>query len=98
MSKDPSRKLVMRFLADLLDRTMDITDDDAHQRAVQAFVDELLPWFPPDAPPQMESRLFDRLNLDERTEIVSVDLSPAGWICFRAWCHRRGLNFRMSFS
>ena len=78
MSKDPSRKLVMRFLADLLDRTMDITDDDAHQRAVQAFVDELLPWFPPDAPPQMESRLFDRLNLDdpEKGRVVRVSAVP----------------------
>ena len=42
-----SSTLVCRFVADVLDRTLDITDDAEHQRAQQAFVDELRPWMPP---------------------------------------------------
>ncbi len=38
-----SSPLACRFLATLMDRVMDRTDDAAHQRAVQAFVDELRP-------------------------------------------------------
>ncbi len=98
MFKSPSENLVMRFVAELLDRTMDITDNAAHQRAVQAFVNELLPWFPSDAPRQAKTRLFNRLDLDKRTDTVSIDLAPAGWICFRAWCNRQGLNPMMSSS
>ncbi len=98
MSQSPSQKLVMQFLAELLRRTMGIADHEAHQRAVQAFVDELIPWFPPDAPPKVKSRLFDHLDIDERTEIISVAFSPAGHVCFRAWCNRLGLNPLMSSS
>ena len=96
MSRNPSEQLVFRFVAELIDRTIDIADEHMHQRAVQAFVDELVPWLPPDAPLQVHSRLFERLDLDERTDTVSVDLSPAGWFCFHAWCNRHGLNPLMS--
>jgi len=98
MSENLSQKLVMRFFAELIDRTRGITDNDAYQRAAQAFVDELVPWFPPDAPRKVKSRLFDHLDLDERTGIVSVEFSAAGRVCFRAWCNRQGLNPLMSSS
>ena len=46
-TQHPASTLVCRFVAEILGRTLHITDDAAHQKAVQAFVDELRPWMPP---------------------------------------------------
>ena len=43
----PVSMLVCRFVAAVLERTLDLSDDAAYQRAVQAFVNELRPWMPP---------------------------------------------------
>ena len=48
---DPAFTLVCRFMADVLERTIDISNNAAQQRAVRAFVDELRPWMPPVAGP-----------------------------------------------
>jgi hypothetical protein len=37
-----SSTLVCRFVADVLERTLDIADDAAYQRALQAFVDDVV--------------------------------------------------------
>ena len=50
-SAEPSSTLVRRFVADVLERTIDTLDDEAYQRAVQEFVEELRPWMPPVAAP-----------------------------------------------
>ena len=65
---EPASSLVCRFVADVLKRTMDIADDAAYQRAVQAFVDELRPWMPPvigGARPH--APLFSRMEIEDAT-------------------------------
>ena len=78
---------------------MDIDDDHAYQRATQAFVDELSPWMPPvDAPIRSHATLFSRLEIDEQTDLISVDFTPEGLAYFRAWLRRQGLDPLMSTS
>lgn len=94
-----SSTLACRFMAELLERTIDIVDDHAHQQAVQAFVDELRPWIPPTSgPARSYATLFDRLELDEQTGMVSAAFSPEGLACFRGWLRRQGLDPAMSAS
>jgi hypothetical protein len=38
---EPASMLVCRFVADVLERTIDLSDEATRQRAVQAFVEEL---------------------------------------------------------
>jgi hypothetical protein len=88
-----SSTLVCRFVADVLDWTLDIADDAAYQRALQAFVDELQPWMPPIAGPvRSHAPLFSRMDLDEDTGQVSVAMTPEGLACFRGWLRRQGLD------
>jgi hypothetical protein len=88
-----SSTLVCRFVADVLDRTLDIADDAAYQRALQAFVDELRPWMPPIVgPARSHAPLFSRMDLDEDTGQVSVVMTPEGLACFRGWLRRQGLD------
>ena len=86
--------LACRFMAELLDRTMDIVDDAAHQREVQAFLDELKPWLHlGDCPaPRPEFTVFSSINMDQETEMVSIDFTPEGLAFFRAWLRRRGMD------
>ena len=71
-----SSTLACRFMADLLGRTIHITDDAAYQHAVQAFVDELQPWMPPvSGPTRSYASLFSSLELDEHTDEVSADFT-----------------------
>ncbi len=94
-----SSSLACRFMAELMERVMDIKDDAAHQRAVQAFVDELRPWMPPvDGPPQSHAPLFSRLEIDQDTDQVSVEFTPEGLACFRGWLRRQGIDPVMSTS
>ena len=94
-----SSTLACRFMAELLERTIDIVDDHAHQQAVQAFVDELRPWIPPTSGPALSHvTLFDSLELDEQTGMVSVAFTPEGLACFRGWLRRQGLDPAMSTS
>ena len=94
-----SSTLACRFIAELLGRTIHITDDIAYQHAVQAFVDELQPWIPPvSGPTQSYATLFSSLELDEHTGEVSADFTSEGLACFRGWLRRQGLDPVMSTS
>ena len=100
LSSEPyASTLVCRFVAEVLERTIDMVDDTAHQRAVQAFIDELEPWMPPaHGHVRSHAPLFYSLDLDEKTGEVSVDCTPEGLLCFRGWLNRQGLSPAMGTS
>jgi hypothetical protein len=90
---EPASPLVCRFVADVLERTMDIADDAARQRAVQAFVDDLRPWMPPViGGARSHAPLFSRMEIEDETGKVSVAFTPEGLTCFRGWLRRQGLD------
>ena len=89
----PVSMLVCRFVAAVLERTLDLSDDAAYQRAVQAFVNELRPWMPPIiGRARPHAPLFSRLEIEEETGQVSVEFTPEGLACFRGWLRRQGLD------
>jgi hypothetical protein len=93
----PHHALVMQFVAALLQRTLDCPTAEAHQHALQGFLDDLTPWMNPMEIPtllQQPFTLFDHLAFIPRgdDEDVQVALSPGGEIVFRAWLRQRGLN------
>jgi hypothetical protein len=93
----PSHVLVVQFVAALLQRTLGCPTDEAHQRALQGFLDDLTPWMNPmELPTRLEQpfTVFDHLAFTPRgdDEDVSVALSPGGAIVFRAWLRQRGLD------
>ena len=95
----PHHALVMQFVAALLQRTLGCLTHEAHQHALQGFLDDLTPWISPaDLPTLLEQpfTLFDHLAFtphgDGDDEDISVALSPGGAIVFRAWLRQRGLD------
>jgi hypothetical protein len=91
--------LVVQFGAALLQRTLGCPTVEAHQHALQGFLDDLTPWISPAALPtlvQQPFTLFDHLAFtpdgDGDDEDVQVALSPGGEIVFRAWLRQRGLD------
>ena len=85
--------LVMRFVADVMKRTLDTPTPDAFAQAVQAYCDELRPWLDPEDYllfRQQQFTLLDYCEMDE-AEDVWVRLSPAGYAFFRAWLRRKAL-------
>jgi hypothetical protein len=91
--------LVMQFVAALLQRTLSCPTVEAHQQALQGFVDDLTPWISPvELPTLLEQpcTLFDHLaftpNGDGDDEDIWVALSPGGEVVFRAWLRQRGLD------
>jgi hypothetical protein len=89
----------MQFVAALLQRTLDCPTVEAHQQALQGFLDELTPWMNPMEIPtlvQQPFTLFDHLAFtphgDGDDENVWVALSPGGAIVFRAWLRQRVLD------
>jgi hypothetical protein len=95
----PSHVLVMQFVAALLQRTLGCRTDEAHQQALQGFLDDLTPWINPVELPTLLGQpfmLFDHLaftpNGDGDDEDVQVALSPGGEVVFRAWLRQRGLD------
>ena len=95
----PSHVLVVQFVAALLQRTLGCPTAEAHQNALQGFLDELTPWISPAEHPTLLAQpftLFDHLAFtphgDSDDEDVSVALSPGGAIVFRAWLRQRGLD------
>jgi hypothetical protein len=93
----PHHALVMQFIAALLQRTLSCPTDEAHQHALQGFLDELTPWINPvELPTLLEQpfTLFDHLAFTPRGDDkdVWVALSPGGEIVFRAWLRQRGLD------
>ena len=93
----PHHALVMQFVAALLQRTLGCPTVEAHQHALQGFLDDLTPWISPAELPTLLEQpftLFDHLAFTPRgdDEDVSVALSPGGEIVFRAWLRQRGLD------
>jgi len=95
----PHHALVMHFIAALLQRTLGCPTVEAHQHALQDFLDDLTPWINPvELPTLLEQpfTLFGHLTFtpqgDGDDEHVSVALSPGGEIVFRAWLRQRGLD------
>ena len=95
----PSHVLVMQFVAALLQRTLGCPTVEAHQQALQGFLDDLTPWITPVELPTLLGQplmLFDHLaftpNGDGDDEDVQVALSPGGEVVFRAWLRQRGLD------
>ena len=95
----PHHALVMQFVAALLQRTLGCPTAEAHQQALQGFLDDLTPWITPlELPILLEQpfTLFDHLAFtpheDGNDEDVTVALSPGGEIVFRAWLRQRGLD------
>jgi hypothetical protein len=94
----PHHALVMQFVAALLQRTLDCPTVEAHQHALQGFLDALTPWITPVELPTLLAQpftLFDDLAFTPRgdgDEDVQVALSPGGAIVFRAWLRQRGLD------
>ena len=93
----PHHALVIQFIAALLQRTLGCPTVEAHQQALQGFLDDLTPWISPvELPTLLEQpfTLFDRLTFTLRgdDEDVWVALSPGGAIVFRAWLRQRGLD------
>ena len=91
--------LVMQFVAALLQRTLACPTAEAHQQALQGFLDDLTPWISPVDLPTLLAQpftVFDHLAFtpydDSDDEEVSVALSPGGAIVFRAWLRQRGLD------
>jgi len=95
----PSHVLVMQFVAALLQRTLGCLTDEAHQQALQGFLDDLTPWINPVELPTLRGQpftLFDHLaftpNGDGDDEDVQVALSLGGEVVCRAWLRQRGLD------
>lgn len=94
----PSHALVFQFVAALLQCTLGCPTVEAHQQALQGFLDDLTPWISPAEIPtlvQQPFALFDHLAFTPRgdeDENVVVALSPAGAAVFRAWLRQRGLD------
>jgi hypothetical protein len=91
--------LVMDFFGDLLKRTIDAPSAEAHQQALQGFLEDLSPWVLPDDLPTLLGpafRLFDACEFtptaDGTDENVAVVLSLQGEVIFRAWLRRRGVD------
>ena len=86
----PYHTLVFQFVAALLQRTLGCPTDEAHQHALQGFLDDLTPWINPvELPTLLEQpfTLFDHLAFTPRgddDEDVWVALSPGGEVVFRA--------------
>ena len=94
----PHHELILQFLGALLQRTVDCPTVEAHQQALQGFLDDLTPWVSPADLPTLLGppfTLFDHLALTPRgddDENVWVALSVEGQVLFRAWLRQRGLD------
>ena len=95
----PHHELVFQFLGALLQRTLDCPTVEAHQHALQGFLDDLTPWISPaDFPTLLRQpfTLFDHLaftpNGADGDEDVWIALSGEGQVLFRAWLRQRGLD------
>ncbi|SRR5216683_4612993 len=95
----PHHALVMQFVAALLQRTLGCPTVEAHQHALQGFLDDLASWLSPVDLPTLLGQpftFFDHLaftpNGDGDDEDMTVALSPQGEAVFRAWLRQRGLD------
>jgi len=95
----PHHTLVFQFVGALLQRTLTCPTAAAHQQALHGFLDDLTPWLSPADLPMLLGQpftLFDHLaftpNGVDGGEDVSVALSAAGEVLFRAWLRQRGVD------
>ena len=78
----PHHALVMQFVAALLQRTLGCPTVEAHQHALQGFLDDLTPWISPAELPtlvQQPFTLFDHLAFTPRGD----DERTSRWPCLR---------------
>ena len=79
----PHHALVMQFIAALLQRTLGCPTVEAHQHALQGFLDDLTPWINPVELPTLLAQpftLFDHLAF---TPHGDGDDENARWRCPR---------------
>jgi hypothetical protein len=92
----PHHALVLQCVATLLQHTLGCPTVEAHQHALQGFLDDLTPWISPadrSTLLQQPFTLLDHLAFTPRDdEDVWVVLSPGGEVVFRAWLRQRGLD------
>jgi hypothetical protein len=91
LPKDNHSELVIQFLAELMQATIEVQDPTAFQQTLQTYCDRLRPWLEPrDGPPNPRAvfSLLENCALDETGEQISVVLSPEAEALFRAWMRR----------
>jgi hypothetical protein len=89
----PYHALVMQFVAALLQRTLGCLTDEAHQHALQGFLDDLTPWISPADLPTLLAQpftLFDHLAFTPHgvatTRLSRWRCPRAGRSCFAPGC------------
>jgi len=106
-SQDYSHDLIVQFLAELMQSTINAKSQDAFQQALQGYCDSLRPWLlPSDSPPNPRSvfSLLEGCLFDDTNENVTVVLSPEAEAFFCAWmrrneiCSNSGLHTRHAWS
>lgn len=101
------REYVIQFLAEAMQMTGSPENQEAFQKALQAYCDGLRPWVEPnDCPPNPRDTfsLLEECSFDATGENVTVVLSPEAEAFFRAWLRRNkiasdaGLNTAHAWS
>ena len=85
----PHHALVMQFVAALLQRTLGCPTVEAHQHALQGFLDDLTPWINPvELPTLLEQpvTVFDHLAFTPNGDGDDENVWGA------AWLRQRGLD------
>ena len=88
------REHVLQFLAELLNATSSAATPDAFQRAVQRFCDDLRPWVLETDVHRFPHTIFSLVAeyaLDEKSDKISLRLTPEGEAFFRAWLRQPGV-------
>jgi hypothetical protein len=95
----PGYPLVIQFVGALLQHTEACATVEAHQQALQGFVDDLALWLTPTdrlALARQPFTLVDHLAFTPAGTAgqgtIAIRLSPAGRVVFRAWLRQRGLD------
>lgn len=78
---------VARFLADLWQNSSDAANEDEQQKAIQVYLEGLIPWLNPS---DLKSEyltfvVFEDIDFSEDGEFTQVKLSPEGWAFLGAW-------------
>jgi len=85
------RNLIVRFLAELMQVTGNLKNQDDFQAALQTYCDSLQPWRESgDGPLNQRAvfSLFENCTFDETGEYMTVVLSSEAEALFRAWLRR----------
>lgn len=95
LSQDAHRDLVVQFLAEIMQETLEVKDPQAFQQALQQYCDQLRPWLlPSDGPanPRAVFSLLEDCAFDDTREHVTVVLSPEAQALFHAWLRRNQIG------